>query len=58
MMSLSVDQRLCPHPEYDTVVCPACGSEIRGVIPGGDSEDPAARCPDCESVIESVVTPG
>jgi DNA-directed RNA polymerase subunit RPC12/RpoP len=53
----TAERRLCPHPEYDAVVCPACGSEIRGVIPDGTPDDPAARCPACDTVIESVLTP-
>ena len=57
MPERTVTQRLCPHPEYDSVVCPVCRSEIRGVIPDGTPTDPAARCPACESVIESVVPP-
>jgi hypothetical protein len=49
--------RLCPHPDYETVTCPACRADIRGVVPVGTSADPAARCPACETVIDSVLTP-
>lgn len=48
---------LCPHPDYETVTCPACRTDVRGVVPVGPSTDPAARCPACGTVIDSVILP-
>jgi len=53
----TVSPRLCPHPDYETVTCPACRSEIRGVVPTGSTGDPAAQCPACDAIIESVILP-
>lgn len=52
-----VTNEICPHPEYETVTCPRCRESIRGVVPEGTSGDPAARCPACEELIESVILP-